>query len=307
MELVLLAIGVGLGVGIVVGALGAGGGILAVPVLVVLLGMPPHAATASSLVIVLITALASLPHHARQQNVEWRAGLVFAGVSVVGAVLGSRLSALVPPDVLLTLFGVMLAVVAAAMLRRGRRTRRTEDAEAAALGTAPLADGDAPIASHDDPVLDQPGPDTVETADGLHHHHGEPDLPFAPAASPSPRLRYVIAAASLTGFLTGFFGVGGGFIVVPMLVIALGLAMRRASGTSLLVMIIATATSLLARLGTDVQVDWATTLVFAAGSAVGGVLGGPLSAKARPSTLTLLFAALLAGVAAVTLVETLLL
>ena len=307
MELVLLAIGVGLGVGIVVGALGAGGGILAVPVLVFLLGMPPHAATASSLVIVLITALASLPHHARQRNVEWRAGLVFAGVSVVGAVLGSRLSALVPPDVLLTLFGVMLAVVAAAMLRRGRRTRRTEDAEAAALGTAPLADGDAPIASHDDPVLDQPGPDTVETADGLHHHHGEPDLPFAPAASPSPRLRYVIAAASLTGFLTGFFGVGGGFIVVPMLVIALGLAMRRASGTSLLVMIIATATSLLARLGTDVQVDWATTLVFAAGSAVGGVLGGPLSAKARPSTLTLLFAALLAGVAAVTLAETLLL
>ena len=307
MELVLLAIGVGLGVGIVVGALGAGGGILAVPVLVFLLGMPPHAATASSLVIVLITALASLPHHARQQNVEWRAGLVFAGVSVVGAVLGSRLSALVPPDVLLTLFGVMLAVVAAAMLRRGRRTRRTEDAEAAAIGTAPLADGDAPIASHDDPVLDQPGPDTVETADGLHHHHGEPDLPFAPAASPSPRLRYVIAAASLTGFLTGFFGVGGGFIVVPMLVIALGLAMRRASGTSLLVMIIATATSLLARLGTDVQVDWATTLIFAAGSAVGGVLGGPLSAKARPSTLTLLFAALLAGVAAVTLAETLLL
>ncbi len=303
MELVLLAIGVGLGVGIVVGALGAGGGILAVPVLVFLLGMPPHAATASSLVIVLITALASLPHHARQRNVEWRAGLV----SVVGAVLGSRLSALVPPDVLLTLFGVMLAVVAAAMLRRGLRTRRTEDAEAAALGTAPLADGDAPIASHDDPVLDQPGPDTVETADGLQHHHGEPDLPFAPAAPPSPRLGSVIAAASLTGFLTGFFGVGGGFIVVPMLVIALGLAMRRASGTSLLVMIIATATSLLARLGTDVQVDWATTLVFAAGSAVGGVIGGPLSAKARPSTLTLLFAALLAGVAAVTLVETLLL
>ena len=307
MELVLLAIGVGLGVGIVVGALGAGGGILAVPVLVFLLGMPPHAATASSLVIVLITALASLPHHARQRNVEWRAGLVFAGVSVVGAVLGSRLSALVPPDVLLTLFGVMLAVVAAAMLRRGLRTRRTEDAEAAALGTAPLADGDAPIASHDDPVLDQPGPDTVETADGLQHHHGELDLPFAPAAPPSPRLGAVIAAASLTGFLTGFFGVGGGFIVVPMQVIALGLAMRRASGTSLLVMVIATATSLLARLGTDVQVDWATTLVFAAGSAVGGVLGGPLSAKARPSTLTLLFAALLAGVAAVTLVETLLL
>ena len=305
MELVLLAIAVGVGVGIVVGALGAGGGILAVPVLVFLLGMPPHDATASSLVIVLITAVASLPHHARQRNVEWRAGLVFAAVSVLGAVIASRISALVPADALLTLFGIMLVLVAAAMLRRGLRTRRTEDAEAAALGTAPLADDAAPIASHDDPVLDQPGPDTVETADGLHHHHGEPDLPFAPAASPSPRLRYVIAAASLTGFLTGFFGVGGGFIVVPMLVIALGLAMRRASGTSLLVMVIATAASLLARIGTEVQIDWVTTLVFAAGSAAGGMLGGPLSARARPSTLTLAFSALLGGVAAVTLVQTL--
>ena len=307
MELVLLAIAVGVGVGIVVGALGAGGGILAVPVLVFLLGMPPHAATASSLVIVLITAVASLPHHARQRNVEWRAGLVFAAVSVLGAVIASRISALVPADVLLTLFGIMLVLVAAAMLRRGLRTRRTEDAEAAALGTAPLADDAAPIASHDDPVLYQPGPDTVETADGIQHHHGEPELPLSPAPPPSPRLGFVIAAASLTGFLTGFFGVGGGFIVVPMLVIALGLAMRRASGTSLLVMIIATAASLLARVGTEVQIDWATTLIFAAGSAAGGIIGGPLSAKARPSSLTLLFAALLAGVAAVTLVETLLL
>ena len=306
MELALLAIGVGLGVGIVVGALGAGGGILAVPVLVFLLGMPTHSATASSLIIVLITALVSLPHHARHGNVEWKNGLVFAGVSVVGAVVGSRLSALVPAPVLLTLFGVMLVGVAIAMLRRALRTRRDERAEAIAHGTPAELEAEEPVAVHDDPVLDQPGPDTVESADGIQRHHGEPELPTTPAASASPRLPLVIAAATLTGFLTGFFGVGGGFIVVPMLVMALGLAMRRASGTSLLVMVIATATSLLARLGTDVHVDWTITLIFAAGSAVGGILGGPLSTKARPSTLTLLFSVLLGGVAAVTLAQTLL-
>ncbi|MGP9843755.1 sulfite exporter TauE/SafE family protein [Brachybacterium sp. 107] len=306
MELALLAIGVGLGVGIVVGALGAGGGILAVPVLVFLLGMPTHSATASSLIIVLITALVSLPHHARHGNVEWKNGLVFAGVSVVGAVVGSRLSALVPAPVLLTLFGVMLVGVAIAMLRRALRSRRDERAEAIAHGTPAELEAEEPVAVHDDPVLDLPGPDTVEAADGIQRHHGEPELPTTPAASASPRLPLVIAAATLTGFLTGFFGVGGGFIVVPMLVIALGLAMRRASGTSLLVMVIATATSLLARLGTDVHVDWTITLIFAAGSAVGGILGGPLSTKARPSTLTLLFSVLLGGVAAVTLAQTLL-
>ena len=290
MELVLLAIGVGLGVGIVVGALGAGGGILAVPVLVFLLGMPPHAATASSLVIVLITALASLPHHARHRNVDWRNGLVFAGVSVLGAVAGSRLSALVAEHVLLTLFGALLVLVALAMLRRGLRTRGEERAEAAHRGTAEAA-ADEPVATHDDPVLDQPGPDMVDAADGIRRHHGEPELPVTPPAPAAPRLPLVLGAATLTGFLTGFFGVGGGFIVVPMLVIALGLAMRRASGTSLLVMVVATLVSLLARIGTEVQIDWTTTLVFAAGSALGGVLGGPLSARARPSTLTLLFAA----------------
>ncbi|WP_193103782.1 sulfite exporter TauE/SafE family protein [Brachybacterium sp. FME24] len=306
MELVLLAIGVGVGVGIVVGALGAGGGILAVPVLVFLLGMPAHSATASSLIIVLITALVSLPHHARHGNVEWRSGLVFAAITVLGAVAGSRLSALVPSQILLTLFGVMLVGVAAAMLRRALRTRREERAEAAAHGSRAEHECGEPVAVHDDPVLDQPGPDTVESADGIHRHHGEPELPTAPVAPASPRLPLVIGAATITGFLTGFFGVGGGFIVVPMLVIALGLAMRRASGTSLLVMVIATAASLLARIGTDVQVDWTVTLTFAAGSAVGGILGGPLSAKARASTLTLLFSVLLGGVAAVTLAQTLL-
>ncbi|APX33402.1 permease [Brachybacterium sp. P6-10-X1] len=306
MELALLAIGVGVGVGIVVGALGAGGGILAVPVLVFLLGMPAHSATASSLIIVLITALVSLPHHARHGNVEWRNGLVFAGVSVVGAIVGSRLSSLVPAPVLLTLFGVMLVGVAVMMLRRGLRSRAEERAEAAAHSWRAEHEADEPVTTHDDPVLDQPGPDTVESADGIQRHHGEPELPTTPAAPASPRLPIVLVTATVTGFLTGFFGVGGGFIVVPMLVIALGLAMRRASGTSLLVMVIATASSLLARLGTEVQIDWATTLIFAAGSAVGGLLGGPLSTRARPSTLTLLFSVLLGGVAAVTLAQTLL-
>lgn len=304
MEIALLAIAVGVGVGIVVGALGAGGGILAVPVLVFLLAQQPHAATASSLIIVLITALFSIPHHARKRNVEWRNGLVFGAVSVVGAVLGSRLSALVDPQVLLTLFGSMLVIVAAAMARRGLTGRREEQAEQAAHGPAEESE---PVATHDDPVLDRPGPDTIEGADGIHIHHGQPELPLSPPQRSRPRLPVVLATATLTGALTGFFGVGGGFIVVPMLVIALGLAMRRASGTSLLVMIIATAASLLARIGTEVQIDWSVTLLFAAGSALGGMLGGPLSAKARPSTLTILFAVLLAAVAAVTLTETLVL
>lgn len=259
MPMLALAAAIGLGVGVVVGALGAGGGILTVPVLVYLLGQDAHAATASSLVIVLLTALVSIIHHARRRTVQWRDGLIFAALSVLGAVLGSRLSALVPSAVIMTLFGALLAVVALAMLRHGLRVRARE-------------------------VL--------------------PDIAVPPA--PARGLLALPAAATATGALTGFFGVGGGFIVVPMLVMALGLPMRRAAGTSLLVMIVATAVSLLARIGTPVHIDWALTLALAAGAMVGGLLGGPLSARARASTLTLLFAGLLGAVAALTLVESLL-
>ena len=298
-----LAVIIGIGVGVVVGALGAGGGILAVPVLVILLNQEPHAATASSLVIVGLTAAVSIVHHARRGNVAWRDGSIFAGVSVVGAVVGSRVSVLVPAQVLLVLFGVMLAVIAVLMARRARATRRDEHQSMAATDAHV-----PPLDHHDDPVLDAPGPDRVLTADGHEQIHGASE-PAHPSSHTRPtgqaRVPVVVAAALFTGALTGFFGVGGGFVVVPMLVIALGLAMRRASGTSLLVMIVATGVSLLARIGTDVSIDWAVTLAFAAGSMIGGALGGPLSAKARPSTLTWIFAGLLAVVSAVTLLQTL--
>lgn len=253
-----LPVAVGLVIGVVVGALGAGGGILSIPVLVYLLGQDAHSAAAESLIIVGLTATIGIIHHVRTRHVAWRQGLLFGGLSLLGAVPGARLAALVPERALLLLFAVMLLVVAALMVRSGLRTRREEDGR------------------------------TIPTTIG----------------QPKPRL--LVPAALLTGLLTGFFGVGGGFIVVPMLVMALGLDIRRATGTSLLVMILSSVVSLAARAGTPIEVDWVLTLLFAAGSMAGGLIGGPLASKARPSTLTLLFAVLLVSAGGFTLVEQLL-
>lgn len=254
---------IGLAVGVVVGALGAGGGILSVPVLVYLLHQEPHAATMSSLVIVVLTALVSLPHRARSGQVDWRQGTLFGVLSVAGAYAGSRLSALVAPRVLMLLFAGLLLIVAVAMVRDGVRACRGEAAAAGPAGAeaTALAEDDA----------------------------------GATAAEPRGGARWVrlILAATATGLLTGFFGVGGGFIVVPILVLAFALPMRRAAGTSLVIMIIAGAAGLLSRVGSGIALDWVTTLLFTAGSMVGGLAGGPLSARVRSSTLTLLFAALL--------------
>lgn len=276
---VLLAAVIGLAVGVVVGALGAGGGILAVPVLVLLLGQDPHAATASSLVIVLLTALASLVHRARTREVAWRQGLVFALCTTVGGVAGSRASVLVDGTVLLAAFALLLGAVAVAMARQGlaaRRSERTDEAETEDGGPA------------------------EELSEDLSEEATDPARPRGRARGRTPSLPVLVLAATVTGLLTGFFGVGGGFVVVPILVLALGMGPRRAAGTSLLVMIVASLVGLASRADILGTLDWAVTLVFAAGSMAGGLLGGPLSARARASTLTLAFAALLGAVAAVT-------
>jgi putative permease len=252
---VLTALGVGVLVGVVVGALGAGGGILSVPALVYLLGQDPHDAAAGSLVVVGLTAIVSLVAPARAGRVRWRDGLTFGLMSVLGALVGSRASTAVDGTVLLTLFCAMLAVVGVVMLVRGLRSWRGSDDDG--------GDGEG-------------------------------------QASARRGLLVIAAAATFTGFLTGFFGVGGGFIVVPMLVLALGFPMKEASGTSLLVMIIASSAGLAARVGTHSNVDWPVVLAFAAASMVGGLLGGPLTKRASASTLTTAFGVLLLGVCVVT-------
>ena len=120
---VLTALGVGVLVGVVVGALGAGGGILSVPALVYLLGQDPHDASAGSLVVVGLTAIVSLIAPARAGRVHWRDGLTFGLMSVLGALVGSRASVSVDGSILMTLFCAMLAVVGLVMLVRGLRSR----------------------------------------------------------------------------------------------------------------------------------------------------------------------------------------
>lgn len=260
------ALCVGLAVGVVVGALGAGGGILSVPILVYLLGQTPHHATAESLVIVIVTALVALPSRARRHQVKWADGLLFGLLSTVGAVAGTTLNRLAPRTALMGSFAVLLVGVGTYMLVDSRRHARAE----------------------------RTGEPRPRRGAGATHGVGH--------------WVAVVVAATLTGLLTGFFGVGGGFAVVPILTIVLGFGIKEASGTSLLVMTIAGLASLAKRhVSGGMDVEWGVTLMFTAGSALGGIAGGPLSQRAKASTLTLVFALLLFAVAAFTVVETFLL
>ena len=111
-----------------------------------------------------------------------------------------------------------------------------------------------------------------------------------------PRVLKVVVTASAVG-LTGFFSVGGGFVVVPALVLALGYTMPVVVGPSLLVIAIKSTSALLSRMGHGVHLDWPLIGGFTLAATVGSLLGGRLATRVRPQRLTAAFTMLLVAVA----------
>jgi hypothetical protein len=120
--------------------------------------------------------------------------------------------------------------------------------------------------------------------------------PSAPRAAgdglTARRVVGVAAVGTVVGFMTGFFGVGGGFVAVPGLVLALGFGMPEAVGTSLLVIALNSAVALAAR-GGVAAVDWQVVLPFTAAAMTGSVVGVGLAGRVRASALERIFAGLL--------------
>ena len=112
------------------------------------------------------------------------------------------------------------------------------------------------------------------------------------------RLLAVAVAGTVVGFMTGFFGVGGGFVIVPALVLALGFGMGDAVGTSLLVIAINAVAALAARAGATATIDWSVVVPFTLVAMLGSLLGNRIAGRVPAATLTRAFAALLVLLAA---------
>jgi uncharacterized membrane protein YfcA len=285
-----IAIPVGLLIGLALGALGGGGSILTVPALVYLLDQSPHAATTGSLLIVGITALAGMAAHWRAGRVRVAQGLVFGVLGIAGSYVGTRLSASVDSHVLLTAFAVLMLVAAAAMLRRSRRLDRPEQERASDPTPAQAQPAAASQVSAGRVAVLDPPATTTDTC----------PLPSPTARFTTCRAIKVVAAATVVGLLTGFFGVGGGFIIVPALVLALGFDMPVAVGTSLLVIAINSAAALAARLGAHTHLDWPLLGLFTVTAIAGSVAGNRVASKVDAKKLTVAFTVLLVAVAVYT-------
>jgi uncharacterized membrane protein YfcA len=261
----LVAAAAGALIGLSLGALGAGGSILAVPVLVHLLGQSASQATTGSLVVVGITSVAGAVAALRAGNVLLGRGVVFGAVAVGGAAAGAKLSTHVSDAVLLAAFAVLMLFVGGVMAVRQARHARARRHLAEVLRP-----------SFDDPI--------ISFREGF--------------MCDCPRAVKVLVTATAVGMLTGFLGVGGGFLVVPALAVALAVPLRYAAGTSLVVMSLTSAAALAVRSGLGATPSWPPVLVLTAAAALGGVAGARLALRADTHQLAIAFTVLVLGVAA---------
>lgn len=255
----------GVFIGLSLGALGGGGSILAVPVLVYLVGESPVQASTGSLLIVGISAATGAVAAWRAGNVHLGRGIAFGLVGMIGAAVGAVLSVHVDPKLLLALFAMLMLVVAGVMIVRQLRSRDPER-------------GSAAVAQVDDPIISV-----------------RPTF-----ACNCPAAAKVAVSAVAVGLMTGFFGVGGGFLVVPALVLALGLPMPFAVGTSLVVITIDSAAAFVTRVDSGPQPDWAPIAVLTVAAVVGSFLGARVGSRVDPRKLGLAFSVLLVVVAGYT-------
>lgn len=249
----------GAAIGIVIGGLGGGGGVLTVPALVYILGQTAQDATTSSVIIVGITVVAGAAVRVTGDQIAWRTGIAFGVVGIPVTFLGTRLNHQVSQPVLLLAFAVITLIAAAAMLLDNRRN--SSDTEQSPGTGNSSSDG--------------------QTTTGL-----------------ATRTRSLITAAKVVGcgaavgFLTGFLGVGGGFLVVPTLVIILRMRMTLAVGTSLLIIALNSISSVVARLGT-LNLDWAIVVPFTITAVVGSFAGKRIVGKIAGDSLAIAFAIML--------------
>lgn len=240
-------------IGVLLGLLGGGGSILAVPALLYGVGMPLSAAVPTSLLVVGASSTTGVLPRLRTGQVHWRVATVFGLAGAATAFAGAAVNRLLPPWLVLSGFAVLMVAAAVRMLRE-----------------QPEAGGDCAL----------PG-------GGVNWRSC---LPKA------------VGAGAAVGFLTGLFGVGGGFLIVPALVLLLGLPMTAAVATSLVIIVLNSAAGFVAYLG-DLHIDYALAGAFAASAIAGSLIAGRFATRVPAGMLRRWFSYLVFLVAALVLIQ----
>lgn len=238
--------------GLVVGTLGtligAGGGFILVPVLLLLFPhMEPETVTSISLSVVFLNALSGSVAYARMKRIDYKSGLMFAAVAVPGSILGAWATHWISRAVFDGIFGSLLVALAIFLFVQSWMQR------------TPPAEGGA----------------SSDQAKGLHIRRHIIDFEsIAYLFSYNPILGLVLSA--LIGFLSSFLGIGGGIFHVPLLATVLNFPVHIATATSHFVLALMTLSGTLVHL---VDGTLSGSLIMVAGLGAGVIAGAQIGAR----------------------------
>lgn len=262
-----MLLALGGGVGLLSGMFGIGGGFVLTPLLM-FLGVPPAIAVATGANQAMGASVSGMVAHWRRRNVDFRMGGILLAGGVAGSCAGIALfvwlhrlghvDTLISLSyvVFLGLVGTLMAIESVAALRRRH---------------LPLA------------------------RPRKRHRHPYPSLPFKmrfPRSGLYISVLVPLAIGALGGLLSALMGVGGGFIIVPLMIYVIEIPTAVVVGTSLFQMIFIAATVTLLHAATTQSVDAVLMLVLLVGGAVGAQIGVRFGGRLRSEQLRLLLALL---------------
>ncbi len=271
-----VAVTIGLIIGVVLGLTGAGGSVFAVPLLLLFTAMSASDAMGIALGAVAVSAIYGTLVYGRK-TVLWTPALLLAGGGMLTAPLGKWLSQQVNENLLVVGFSLLAIIIAVRMWQQVKQHAQDTAVVRGNLGTGDMPDG----------LLCRMSPT------------GQFQL--------KPRcVSGLMAGGLLIGFMSGLFGVGGGFLIVPLLIYLSQLDMRIAVATSLFVIAVISTSGFLSHLLMAPHMDWSNLSLIMLASIIGMMLSQLFSKKLAGPNLQKIFSISLLLVAFITLLEKLL-
>ena len=283
MGVLLISLIIGVVVGVLSGMLGVGGGMVMIPVFRLGYGMAAIQATATSLFAIVPISIAGMVTHVRNKTCYPKLG---AAAGIGGALvspIGVRLANISPSWAVMLAAAGVIGYASITMLRKALALPKGEEQarERASVNPNDSAGGSMKA-------------DADSTADAVPAAHPA-DIVFTPRM-----LAIGVAIGMVAGFASGYVGVGGGFIMVPMFITLFGTTMKKTSGTSLFAICILAVPGVIGQLMLG-NVMVGAGVAMAAGAIPGAILGANLMRRLPERLLRFIFSAML-GFAAIMLV-----
>ena len=241
-----LAVASGILIGAVLGYVGAGGSMLAIPIFIYVFGLTPVVATTASLLVVFVGAASGAIPKLRRNEILVKEALTIWAIGLVTNLTGAYYLPRIPENILLTGFSIVLITAGVSMLIPAP----TQSSE---RKVSPLA---------------------------------------------------LIGISLIIGALTGLFGIGGGFLAIPILILFYNVAPVRAAGTSLFIITINTLTGFFAHFRHWSEVNWLYPGIIALVAFLVSRIASRHSSTLSPVTLKRAFALFVFAIALFTLVDT---